>query len=39
VNPKLTVELLRQIIEETSTPEGGKKLRVINPNAALARAR
>jgi hypothetical protein len=39
VNPKLTVELLRQIIEETSTAEGDKKLRVINSKAALARAR
>jgi subtilisin family serine protease len=39
VNPKLTVSRLRQIIEETSTVEGHKKLKVINPKAALARAR
>jgi subtilisin family serine protease len=38
VNPKLSVAQLRQIIEETSTLEGDKKLRVINPKAALARA-
>jgi subtilisin family serine protease len=39
LNPKLTVAQLRQIIEETSTIEGDKKLKVINPKAALARAR
>jgi hypothetical protein len=39
VNPKLTVAQLRQIIGETSTAEGDKKLRVINTKAALARAR
>ena len=39
VNPKLTVAQLRQIIEETSTEEGAKKLKVINPKAALARAK
>jgi subtilisin family serine protease len=39
VNPKLTVAQLRQIIEGTSTLEGDKKLKVINPKAALARAR
>jgi subtilisin family serine protease len=39
VNPKLTAAQVRQIMEETSTLEGDKKLRVINPKAALARAR
>jgi subtilisin family serine protease len=39
VNPRLTVAQVRQIIEETSTMEGDKKLPVINPKAALARAR
>ncbi|WP_205480914.1 S8 family serine peptidase [Sphingomonas arenae] len=39
VNPKLTVAQLRQIIEETSTEEGPKKFKVINPKAALARAK
>lgn len=39
VNPRLTVAQLRQIMEETSTIEGDKKLRVINPKAALARAK
>lgn len=38
VNPKLTVAQLRQIIDETSTAEGDKKLKVINPKAAMARA-
>jgi subtilisin family serine protease len=38
-NPKLTVAQLRQIIEETSTTEGDKKLKVINPKAALARVK
>lgn len=37
VNPNLTVAQVRQVIEETSTPEGDKKLKVINPKAALAR--
>ena len=39
VNPKLTVAQLRSIIEATATEEGPKKLKVINPAAALARAR
>lgn len=38
VNPQLTTAQLRTIIEESSTVEGDKKLRVINPKAALARA-
>ena len=37
VNPKLTVAQLRSIIEETATAEGAKKLKVINPAAAMAR--
>ena len=37
VNPKLTVAQLRSIIEGTATAEGAKKLKVINPAAALAR--
>ena len=36
-NPKLTVAEVRSIIEETASAEGDKKLRVINPKAALAR--
>ena len=39
VNPKLTVAQVRAIIEATATEEGPKKLKVINPAAALARAR
>lgn len=39
LNPNLTIARLRQIIEETSTVEGDKKLKVINPKAALARVR
>jgi subtilisin family serine protease len=39
VNPKLTVSQVRSIIESTSTAEGPKGLKVINPVAALARAR
>jgi subtilisin family serine protease len=40
VNPKLTAAQVRQIIEETSTMEGGdKKLKVINPKAAMARVK
>jgi subtilisin family serine protease len=39
INPKLAVAQLRQLIEETSTLEGDKKLKVINPKAALSRLR
>jgi subtilisin family serine protease len=39
VNPKLSVAEVRKIIEETATEEGPRKLKVINPAAALARAR
>ena len=39
VNPKLTVAQVRSIIEATATEEGPKKLKVINPAAALARAK
>jgi subtilisin family serine protease len=38
VNPKLTAAQVRQIIERTATAEGAKKLKVINPQAALALA-
>jgi subtilisin family serine protease len=38
VNPKLTAAEVRKIIEETATAEGDKKLKVINPKAALALA-
>ena len=38
VNPKLSVAELRAIIESTATAEGDRKLKVINPKAALARA-
>ena len=39
VNPSLTVAQVRSIIEETATQEGTRKLKVINPTAALERAR
>jgi hypothetical protein len=39
VNPKLNVSQVRGIIEETATVEGPRKLKVINPVAALERAR
>ena len=39
VNPKLTVAQVRAIIEETATAEGPRGLKVINPAAALERAR
>jgi hypothetical protein len=39
VNPKLNVSQVRAIIEETATAEGPRKLKVINPAAALERAR
>ena len=39
VNPKLTVAELRAIMESTSTAEGEKGLKVINPAAALAKVR
>lgn len=39
VNPKLTAADLRRIMEETATSEGDKKLKVINPAAAMARVR
>jgi subtilisin family serine protease len=38
VNPKLSVARIRSIIEATASREGARKLRVINPAAALARA-
>jgi subtilisin family serine protease len=38
VNPKLGAAEVRRIIEETSTAEGDKKLKVIKPKAAMARA-
>lgn len=37
VNPRLTVAQVRQIIEDTASEEGDKKLKVINPRAALAK--
>jgi subtilisin family serine protease len=39
LNPKLSVAKVRTLIEETATEEGPRKLKVINPAAALARAR
>lgn len=39
VNPKLSVAQVRSIIEETATAEGPRALKVINPVAALERAR
>jgi hypothetical protein len=39
VNPNLSVAQVRAIIEETATVEGTRKLKVINPTAALERAR
>ena len=39
VNPKLTVAQVRSIIEATASEEGPKKLKVINPAAALAQVR
>jgi subtilisin family serine protease len=39
VNPRLTATAVRAIIEETATSEGDKKLKVINPKAAIAAAR
>ena len=39
VNPKLTTAEVRAIIEETATAEGPRRLKVINPAAALERAR
>jgi subtilisin family serine protease len=38
VKPSLTVAQVRSIIESTATEEGPKKLKVIDPKAALARA-
>jgi subtilisin family serine protease len=37
--PNLTVAQLRQLMEQTATAEGDKKLNVINPKAALASLR
>ena len=37
--PDLSVAQLRQLIEQTATEEGTKKLKVINPKAALASLR
>jgi len=39
VNPRLTAAKVRSIIEDTATLEGDKKLKVINPKAALALAK
>jgi hypothetical protein len=39
LNPKLSVTQVRSIIEETATEEGPRRLKVINPAAALERAR
>jgi subtilisin family serine protease len=39
VNPKLTVAQVRAIIEGTATSEGPRGLKVINPAAAMERAR
>jgi subtilisin family serine protease len=39
VNPKLSIAQVRAIIEETATAEGPRGLKVINPAAALQRAR
>jgi subtilisin family serine protease len=39
VNPKLNVAQVRAIIEETATAEGPRGLKVVNPSAAIARAR
>ena len=39
VNPRLSAAQVRAIIEETATEEGPRKLKVINPAAALERAR
>jgi hypothetical protein len=39
VNPNLTVAQIRAIIEETATAEGPRGLKVINPAAAMERAR
>jgi hypothetical protein len=39
INPRLTAAQVRAIIEETATEEGTRKLKVINPAAALERAK
>lgn len=39
VNPRLTVAEVRKIMEDTATVEGPRKLKVINPAAAIARAK
>lgn len=39
VNPDLDVAQVRAIIEQTATVEGDRKLKVINPTAALERVR
>ena len=39
VNPRLSAAQARAIIEQTATPEGDEKLKVIDPKAALAVAR
>lgn len=39
VNPKLSIAEVRAIIEQTATAEGPRGLKVINPAAALERAR
>jgi subtilisin family serine protease len=39
INPRLTAAQVRAIIEETATEEGPRKLKVINPVAALERVR
>lgn len=38
INPQLSVAELRSLIESTATSEGEKKLPVINPAAAIAKA-
>jgi len=39
LNPKLSVAQVRALMEQTATEEGARKLKVINPAAALERAR
>jgi hypothetical protein len=39
LKPKLSVAQVRTLIEQTATEEGPRKLKVINPAAALERAR
>jgi hypothetical protein len=39
VNPRLTAAQVRAIIEQTASPEGSKKLKVIDPKRAIAAAK